>query len=329
MDLAGKNILVTGACGFIGSHLVERLVEVCGQVRAFVFYNSFNRWGWLDTLPKEKMEHVEIVSGDVRDYQCVKESMEGIDVVFHLAALISIPYSYRAAKSYVDTNISGTLNVLQATRDSGGIKVIHTSTSEVYGSAMYVPIDEKHPLQGQSPYSASKIGADKMVEAFHCAYQLPVVTVRPFNTFGPRQSDRAVIPTIISQAIAAEEIHLGNMSPTRDLTYVGDTVEGFLKAAEHPDAVGDTINIGSGKEISIADLAKTIMELVGRKIPIHCDDQRVRPLTSEVDRLWADNRKALHLLKWKPSYDLREGLAETIEWIRENSNCFRPGFYSL
>jgi len=329
MNLKGKNVLVTGACGFIGSHLVESLVKLGARVKAFVYYNSFNRWGWLDSLPESLLRELEVFTGDIRDFNCVKRAMNKTDVVFQLAALISIPYSYRAPESYVDTNIKGTLNVLQAARDFELTRVIHTSTSEVYGTAQYVPIDENHPLQGQSPYSATKIAADKLAEAFHCSFQLPVITVRPFNTFGPRQSDRAIIPTIISQALAGKEICLGSLTPTRDLTYVSDTVEGFIKAAECPDAVGHVINIGTGFEISIGELSQKILNLMHREIPIRCENQRVRPVNSEVERLCSDNSKAKELLGWQPSYNLNQGLKKTIEWIYENRYSFRPGAYVI
>ena len=287
--------------------------------------SSSGSWGWLDQSPLQ--EDVEIVLGDIRDPDTVSQAVNGVDVVFHLAALIAIPYSYQAPLSYVRTNVEGTLNVLQAAQRAGTEIVVHTSTSEVYGTARSVPIDEHHPLQGQSPYSASKIGADKIAESFHLSFGVPVVTVRPFNTYGPRQSARAVIPTIITQALNGSRIRLGNLDPTRDLNFVADTVAGFIKAAESPKAVGETINLGTGREISIRDLAALILKLMNRDIPIALDGVRLRPLNSEVDRLCADNRKAQLLLDWAPQYSLEKGLTATIEWIRENSRRYRTGIY--
>lgn len=325
MNWSDKKVLVTGAGGFIGSHLTERLVELGAKTRAFVRYSSSGSWGWLDQSPLKN--DVEIVLGDIRDQDTVAHALNGVDVVFHLAALIAIPYSYQAPLSYVRTNVEGTLNVLQAAQRAGSEIVVHTSTSEVYGTARTVPIDENHPLQGQSPYSASKIGADKIAESFHLSFGLPVVTVRPFNTFGPRQSARAVIPTIITQALNGSEVRLGNLEPTRDLNYVADTVEGFIKAAETPKALGETINLGSGREISIKDLAALILKLMNREIPIALEGARVRPENSEVDRLCADSRKGQSILGWTPKYSLEEGLSATIEWIRENSERYRTGIY--
>jgi NAD dependent epimerase/dehydratase len=273
--------------------------------------------------------HVEVLLGDVGDAEYLRQAMQGIDTVFHLAALIAIPYSYQAPRSYVRTNVEGTLNVLQAARDAAVRLVVHTSTSEVYGSAHYIPIDEAHPLQGQSPYAASKIGADKLAEAFYLSFGLPVAVIRPFNTFGPRQSARAVIPTIITQALTQPEVQLGNLTPRRDLNYVADTVEGFIRMAECPAAIGQVINIGSGREVSIGDLAHTILELVGRDKPIRCDEQRVRPAPSEVERLCADNRRAQALLSWQPQYTLHDGLARTIAWVEENLVRYRPGTYTV
>lgn len=318
-------MLVTGAGGFIGSHLTERLVALGAKTKAFVRYNSAGSWGWLDQSPLK--DHIEVVQGDIRDQDTVARAVANADVIFHLAALIAIPYSYDAPLSYVRTNVEGTLNVLQAVQHAGSGLVVHTSTSEVYGTARSVPIDEKHPLQGQSPYSATKIGADKIAEAFHLSFGLPVVTVRPFNTFGPRQSARAVIPTIVSQALTRDEIRLGNLEPTRDLNYVANTVDGFIKAAESPKAIGETINLGSGQEISIRDLASLILRLLGKDLPITSEHLRMRPQDSEVERLCADNRKSQSILGWKPQYSLEEGLAATIEWIRENSDRYRPGVY--
>ena len=325
MNWNGKCVLVTGAGGFIGSHLTERLTELGAQTRALVRYNSAGSWGWLDhsSLKNE----FEVVLGDIRDQDSVSRAVADADVVFHLAALIAIPYSYDAPLSYVRTNVEGTVNILQAIQRRGSGLVIHTSTSEVYGTARTVPIDEDHPLQGQSPYSATKIGADKLVEAFHRSFGLPVVTVRPFNTYGPRQSARAVIPTIVTQALSRSEVRLGNLEPTRDLNYVADTVEGFIKAAETPSAIGHVINLGTGREISIKDLAALLLKILNIDVPIAADNVRVRPENSEVERLCADNRKGQSILGWKPKYSLEEGLSLTVEWIRENSERFRPGVY--
>ena len=327
MDWRQQRVLVTGAGGFIGSHLTERLVALGSTTRALVKYNSTGSWGWLDQLPVK--EHVEVFPGDIRDRDSLKAAVEGVDVVFHLAALIAIPYSYQAPLSYVRTNVEGTLNVLQACLDARVERVVHTSTSEVYGTARFVPITEEHPLQGQSPYSASKIGADKVAEAFHLSFNLPVATIRPFNTFGPRQSARAVIPTIITQALTQSEIRLGRLEPTRDFNYVADTVEGFIRIAETAEAEGQVINVGSGLEISMGDLARTILELVGKDMPVVYDQQRVRPENSEVDRLCADNSKAQKVLGWHPGYSLKEGLARTIEWIERNLEKYRPGVYTV
>lgn len=328
MNWKGKRVLVTGAGGFIGSHLAERLTELGAHTRALVRYTSNGNWGWLDSSPRKN--DMEVMLGDVRDRDSVRLAMKDIDQVFHLAALIAIPYSYHAPDSYVQTNVVGTLNVLQVARDLGLERVVHTSTSEVYGTARYVPIDEKHPLQGQSPYSASKIGADKMAEAFHLSFGLPVVTVRPFNTYGPRQSARAVIPTIITQCLAGQRtIRLGNLDPTRDLSHVADTVEGFLAAAASPGAVGAVLNLGNGREISIGDLARRIIALTGADVEIECDAQRVRPTGSEVERLLADNQQMQTLTGWRPRIPLDDGLRNTIEWIRENMGRFRVGTYTL
>jgi len=293
-----------------------------------VHYRSDGSWGWLDH--SQCRDEIEVIAGDVRDRDSVAKVVKNIDVVFHLAALIAIPYSYNAPLSYVHTNIEGTVNVLQSARQEGAERVIHTSTSEVYGTARYVPIDEEHPLQGQSPYSASKIGADKLAEAFHLSFGLPITIVRPFNAYGPRQSARAVIPTIISQALSETEIRLGDLSPTRDFNYVSDIADGFILAAECGEAVGQTINIGSGTEISIGDLAATILRLVGKEdIPITQSEDRVRPPQSEVKRLLADNRKALEILGWSPHYALNDGLGLTIEWIRNNIDMYRVGTYAI
>jgi NAD dependent epimerase/dehydratase len=317
MDLKGRKVLVTGADGFIGSHLVEALVAEGCSVKAFVFYNSFNSWGWLDSLNRETLKEIEVVAGDVRDYQIVEHASKGCELVFHLAALIGIPYSYYSPESYVQTNITGTLNVLQASRKYGLEKVLVTSTSEVYGTARYVPIDEKHPLQGQSPYSATKIGADRMAEAFYRSFSLPVVTVRPFNTYGPRQSARAVIPTLITQLLSGqEEIFVGNLSPTRDFNYVLDTVHGFIELARSERTVGEEINIATGAEVSIGELAGKIVEQINPKARIVCQTDRLRPDTSEVERLLGCNRKITSLTAWQPQYDLSRGLNETIEWFK-------------
>lgn len=325
MNWKNKKVLVTGAGGFIGSHLTERLVELGANVRAFVHYNALGTWGWLDQSPAKNK--AEVVAGDICDRDSVRRAVEGREIVFHLAALIAIPYSYHAPASYVRTNIEGTLNVLQAARDAKVRRIIHTSTSEVYGTARSVPITETHPLQGQSPYSASKIGADKIVEAFHLSFGLPVVTVRPFNTFGPRQSARAIIPTIITQLLAGKRVKLGNVTPTRDLNYVANTAEGFVLAASTPAAAGRTINIGSGREISILELAQMIARLMKKQLKIETENQRVRPGGSEVERLLADNRLARELLGWNPRVDLEDGLRRTIEWMRQNSQRYRSGVY--
>ena len=325
MKIQNKQVLVTGSDGFIGSHLVETLLEEGCQIRAFVYYNSFNSWGWLDSLSEDILEKIEIFTGDIRDPNGVETAMKGCDVIFHLAALIAIPFSYHSPDSYVDTNIKGTLNVLQAAKKLGVEKVLVTSTSEVYGTAQYVPIDEKHPFQGQSPYSATKIGADRLAESFYRSFNLPVVIVRPFNTYGPRQSARAVIPTIITQILKGKnDISLGSIHPTRDLNYVEDTVDGFIKALAAPKIEGEVINIGSGFEISIGNLAQVIAELLGTKIAIKESSERVRPADSEVERLLADNQKAKELLKWSPKNSglagLSQGLAQTIEWFRNPEN---------
>jgi dTDP-glucose 4,6-dehydratase len=327
MNWNGQKLLVTGAAGFIGSHLAERLVALGANTRAFVHYNSSGSWGWLDQ--SRVRDQIEVVLGDVRDRESIDVAMKKVDVVFHLAALIAIPYSYDAPLSYVRTNVEGTLNVLQSARSQGVGKIVHTSTSEVYGTARSVPISEEHPLQGQSPYSASKIGADKIAESFHLSFDLPVVTVRPFNTYGPRQSARAVIPTIVTQALSQPDIRLRNLEPTRDLKFVTDTVEGFIKAAESNNAVGEVINLGTGCEISIGALAQTILQTMGKKIPVVSESQRVRPENSEVDRLCADNRKARELLGWQPQFGLEEGLVKTIEWLRKNHEQYRSDVYVI
>jgi NAD dependent epimerase/dehydratase len=325
MRLAGKRILVTGAGGFIGSHLTERLVELGAKTRALVHYRSNGSWGWLDRFSRKS--DIEIVAGDIRDRDCVVGAMRGVDVVFHLAALIGIPYSYAAPASYVDTNIGGTLNILQAARDLNVARVVHTSTSEVYGTARRVPIDEQHPLQGQSPYSASKIGADKLAESFFLSFGLSVVTMRPFNAFGPRQSARAVIPTIISQSLSGDVVSLGNLHPTRDFNYVANTVDGFIRCAETDDISGQTINVGSGEETSIGDIVKKVAEILGKNVQVRQQEGRQRPQTSEVERLIADNSLARKTLGWTPAVSLDDGLSRTIEWIRENLNEYRTDRY--
>ncbi len=328
MKLDGKRILVTGADGFIGSHLTERLIARGCDVRAFVQYNSFGTWGWLDALPEPVRRDLHVFAGDVRDPHGVRTAMTGCDVVLHLAALIAIPYSYHSPDTYVDTNIKGTLNVVQAARDLGIERVVHTSTSEVYGTARFVPITEEHPLQGQSPYSASKIGADQIALSFHAAFGTPVSVLRPFNTYGPRQSARAVIPTVISQiAAGAREIRLGALHPTRDFTFVSDTARAFEAMAECDAAVGRVVNAGSGFEISIGDTARAIIELMGREVEIVADDQRLRPEASEVERLWADAGLMRSLTGWEPAYGggegFRRGLGETIDWFSDRANFAR------
>ena len=311
------NVLITGADGFIGSHLVEKLLEEGYNVRAFVYYNSFNSWGWLDTLDKNKLSKIEIFSGDIRDPNGVKEAMKGIDIVFHLAALIAIPFSYHSPDSYVDTNIKGTLNVLQAARDLKTKRILITSTSEVYGTAKYVPIDENHPYQGQSPYSATKIGADRLAESFYKSFNMPITIVRPFNTYGPRQSSRAVIPTIITQLLNGEtEIKLGALTPTRDFNYVKDTVKGFIEIAKSENTIGEEINIATCSEISIEELALEIINQINPKAKIVCDEERLRPDKSEVNRLLGCNKKIKNLTNWNPEYSFKEGIKETIEWFK-------------
>lgn len=332
MRLKGKKVLVTGACGFIGSHLAERLVEEGCEVRAFVFYNSFNSWGWLDGADGKKLREMEVFAGDLRDPNGVKGSMKGIDAVFHLGALIGIPFSYHSPDSYVDTNVKGTLNVLQAARGCGVERVITTSTSEVYGTAKYVPIDESHPLQGQSPYSATKIAADKIAESFNLSFGLPVIIARPFNTYGPRQSARAVIPTVISQAKSGSgTIKLGSLFPTRDMNYIADTCEGFVKLAECDEAVGKAVNICSGTEVSIGALAKEILGLMHSRKKIATDSARIRPAGSEVERLVGDNTLISSLTGWEPRYTLAKGLTETIKWFsaKDNLKRYKSGIYNI
>ena len=325
-----KKVLVTGADGFIGSHLTESLLEKGYEVKAFAYYNSFNTWGWLDSLSQEQLKEIEVFTGDIRDPNGVREAMKGMDAVFHLAALIAIPFSYHSPDSYVDTNIKGTLNVLQAARQLETERILVTSTSEVYGTARYVPIDENHPYQGQSPYSATKIGADRLAESFYRSFQLPVSIVRPFNTFGPRQSARAVIPTIISQLLAGKEkIQLGSLTPTRDFNYVKDTAAGFIAIAESEKTIGEEINIATQQEISIGDLAREIISQINPKAEIICDEQRLRPKKSEVNRLLGSNEKIRKLTDWKQQYTFAEGISETIEWMRHNMNAYKTDIYNV
>ena len=328
MNWNKKTVLVTGAGGFIGSHLTEHLVELGANVKAFVRYNSRNDWGLLELLPKEKLDGIEVIMGDLKDADAVRHAAEEVDIIFHLGSLIAIPYSYVHPRETIETNILGALNVLTAAKENSIEKLIHTSTSEAYGTARYVPIDENHPLQGQSPYSASKIGADKIAESFYRSFELPIAIIRPFNTYGPRQSARAVIPTTITQALTKEKIFLGSLHPTRDYTYVGDVVEGFVKVAESPESVGEVINIGSNFEISIGDLANKIISLAGKNTEIVTDPVRVRPQDSEVERLWCDNTKAKRLLGWESTTSLDEGLKKTISWIYDNINLYKPELYS-
>lgn len=323
-------VLVTGSDGFIGSHLTEELVKKGYQVKAFVYYNSFNNWGWLDTLPKDIMENVEIFQGDIRDPNGVAESMRGVGAVFHLAALIAIPFSYHSPDAYVDTNIKGTLNVLQAARRFETGRVLVTSTSEVYGTAQYIPMDEKHPFQGQSPYSATKIGADRLAESFYRSFQLPVTIVRPFNTYGPRQSARAVIPTIITQLLSGRtEIKLGSLTPTRDFNYVKDTVQGFLSILESEKTVGEEINIATQKEISIGQLAEELIRQINPDARVVCDGERMRPEKSEVNRLLGCNEKIQRLTGWEPRYSLREGLEDTVDFLKRNLDKYKVDIYNL
>lgn len=334
--MSTRKILVTGADGFIGSHLTEALVRAGHEVRAMVLYNSFNSWGWLDHCAPDLKGKFEVVAGDVRDFQSVHTAMSGRDTVLHLAALIAIPYSYHAPASYVDTNVKGTLHVLQAARDLDVSKIVHTSTSEVYGTARFVPITEDHPLQGQSPYSATKIGADHIALSYHAAFKTPVTVLRPFNTYGPRQSARAVVPTIISQiAAGARAIKLGALTPTRDFSYVEDTVAGFIAAMESEAAIGEVINVGSGFEISIGDAAALIAQLMGHDIAIETEGARIRPKDSEVERLLAGTGKAAALMQWKPAHGGHEGFAEglrkTIAWFTraENLARYKSDLYNL
>ncbi len=336
MRQVNKKVLVTGADGFIGSHLVELLVREGFKVKAFCLYNSFGSWGWLDKLDDDVKGEFEVFLGDVRDHNGVRTAMKGCDVVLHLAALIAIPYSYHSPETYVETNIRGTLNVLQAGRDLDIQRIVHTSTSEVYGTAQFVPITEEHPLQGQSPYSASKIGADQMALAFHRSFDTPVSIIRPFNTYGPRQSARAVIPTIISQILSGKrKIRLGSLYPTRDFSFVYDTVKGFLGVAESDAAIGEVTNIGSGFEVSIGDTARMITDIMGQDVEFVTDEQRLRPEKSEVERLWADTEKAAERFNWNPEYGsingLRRGLEKTIVWFEnpDNLKSYKVDIYNV
>ena len=332
MNLAKKNVLVTGADGFIGSHLVEALLDAGCKVRAFVYYNSFSSWGWLDSLEKSKLAQIEVVSGDIRDRGSVTKAMENVDVVFHLAALIGIPYSYYSPESYVGTNISGTLNVLEEARRLGTERVIVTSTSEVYGTAQYVPIDENHPFQGQSPYSATKIGADRMAESYFRSFGLPVTIARPFNTYGPRQSARAIIPTIISQLCnGSDRISLGSLTPTRDLVYVKDTAQGFISLAENDNTIGEEVNIATQDEIAIGDLAQKLINTIRPTAEIVTDQQRLRPEKSEVERLLGSNEKIHSLTGWKPKWSLDQGLEATVEWFKNPTNlaAYKSDIYNI
>lgn len=332
MQLSNKKVLITGADGFIGSHLVEQLIIEGCKVKAFCYYNSFNSWGWLDSLPAELLSQIEVFTGDVRDPNGVRTAMNDCDVVFHLAALIAIPYSYHSPDSYVDTNIKGTLNIVQAAKDLGIEKILVTSTSEVYGSALYVPIDEKHPKQGQSPYSATKIGADHIAESFYRSFNLPVTIVRPFNTYGPRQSARAVIPTIITQLLGGiTEIKLGSLHPTRDLLFVKDTVKGFCEIAKSDSLIGHEVNIATQSEISVKDLAQKLIDDINPSASIVCDDIRLRPEKSEVERLLGSNEKIRANTTWEPKVLIDEGLKITAEWFREknNLNRYKQNIYNV
>ena len=332
MNLKSKTVLVTGSDGFIGSHLTEALLEAGCNVRAFVYYNSFGSWGWLDQLSKEQKDAIEVVSGDIRDRGSVTKAMEDVDVVFHLAALIGIPYSYYSPESYVGTNITGTLNVLGDAKRLGTERVIVTSTSEVYGTAQYVPIDENHPFQGQSPYSATKIGADRMAESYYRSFDLPVTIARPFNTYGPRQSARAIIPTIISQLCnGSDEISLGSLTPTRDLVYVKDTAKGFISIAESENTIGEEINIATQDEIAIGELAQKLINQIRPSAQIITDEQRVRPEKSEVERLLGSNEKIQQLIGWKPEWTLDQGLESTITWFQDPANlaAYKSDIYNI
>jgi len=332
MELRGKRVLVTGADGFIGSHLVEHLINEGCIVKAFVYYNSFNSWGWLDNLAKDKLDKIEVFAGDIRDPNGVREAVKDVSLIFHLAALIAIPFSYHSPDSYIDTNVKGTLNIIQAAKDYGIERVLITSTSEVYGTAQYIPIDENHPRQPQSPYSASKIGADCIAESFYRSFGLPLTIVRPFNTYGPRQSARAVIPTIITQLLnGKDEIKLGDISPTRDLLFVKDTVMGFIEIAKSDTLIGHDCNIATQSEISIGELAQELIDQINPKARIVSDVQRVRPEKSEVFRLYGSNKKIMEFTGWKPLFTLSEGLSETINWFRNPVNLgkYKADIYNI
>ncbi len=332
MEVIGKKVLVTGGAGFIGSHLTEKLLEMGCNVRVFIHYNSFNRWGWLDYFPEEKKKKIEVFTGDIRDPNGVREAMKGCEIVFHLAALIGIPYSYHSPDTYVDTNVKGTLNVLQAARQLGVSRIVHTSTSEVYGTAQFVPITEEHPVNPQSPYAATKASADFLALTFYRSFNTPVTVVRPFNTYGPRQSARAIIPTIITQLLTGNgTVTLGSTSPTRDLSFVEDTAKGFIQAAESEQVLGEVINLGNNAEIAMGDLALKIASLMGKNILIDAADERKRPEKSEVERLLAENRKAKDLLGWQPGFGLEAGLKLTIDWFSrpENLEFYKAGRYTV
>ncbi|MBI3601377.1 MAG: GDP-mannose 4,6-dehydratase [Candidatus Omnitrophica bacterium] len=330
MKLKGKKILITGADGFIGSHLTERCIAAGASVRAFVYYNSFNQWGWLDTVPKKILDKHEVFAGDIRDFGCVLEACQDIDIVFHLAALISIPYSYRAPDSFVATNITGTMNVLQAARILGVKKVVHTSTSEVYGTAQYVPIDENHPINPQSPYAATKSAADSLAVSFYRSFDLPVTVLRPFNTFGPRQSARAVIPTIISQILAGcKVIKLGNVESIRDLNYIGNTIDAFIHLAQTDKGLGQVFNTGSGVEVSVGEVAAIIQKILGVRVKIEMDKQRIRPVKSEVEKLVCSCVKLNNLTGWQPEISLEQGLRRTCAWIKKHMNHYKTDIYNV
>ena len=330
--MVGKKVLITGADGFIGSHLVEKLLSEGARVKAFVYYNSFNSWGWLDSLTKEQLSSIEIFAGDIRDPNGVREAMKGCEIVFHLAALIAIPFSYHSPDSYIDTNVKGTLNIVQAAKDLGIERILVTSTSEVYGTAKYIPIDEEHPRQPQSPYSASKIGADCIADSFYRSFDIPLTIVRPFNTYGPRQSARAVIPTIITQLLNGKlEIKLGDISPTRDLLFVNDTVNGFFEIAKSKELIGHDCNIATESEISVGDVANELIKQINPNAYIVSDSDRLRPEKSEVFRLYGSNAKLMQYTNWKQEFSLEKGLAETIEWFRnpENLRQYKADIYNI
>ncbi|MCK5037908.1 MAG: GDP-mannose 4,6-dehydratase [Thermoplasmata archaeon] len=327
MDYKNKSVLITGAGGFIGSHLTERLVNMGAEVTAFVRYNSRNDFGLIELLDEETLSKINIVPGDLKDSEAIMKAAKGKDIIFHLGAMIAIPYSYIHPRETIDTNVQGTLNVLTAAKELDIEKIVHTSTSEVYGTAQYVPIDEKHPLNPQSPYAASKVSADHLAMSYHHSFDLPVATIRPFNTYGPRQSARAIIPTIISQALSSDTINLGALDPTRDLTYVADTVDGFIKVASSEKSIGEVINIGSNFDISIGDLAKKIAQIIGKDVEIKLDEKRIRPKSSEVERLRASNDKAKSLLSWEPEHSLDDGLKKTIDWMSSHLDLYKQNMY--